>query len=145
MSIEPRNDEMTARLKSAKSAFILEAVACRDRGLDSAAMALFLRAAEIELELAEHFRPRRDKRDYWISLLSAGSCFLSARQYARARSALRRVAKHFPEARQWIAECGGKPDAPMVAGTPGLQALIELLVKKGVIQEGEWADAMGVR
>ena len=32
---------------------------------------------------------------------------------------------------------------PLASATPGLQALIDLLVAKGVIQENEWAAAVG--
>ena len=44
------------RLKTAKSGYILEADASLARGLDSAAMALFVKAAELELDLVGLFR-----------------------------------------------------------------------------------------
>jgi hypothetical protein len=138
-------DRKARRLEEVKSAYILEAQASLARGLDSAAMALFVKAGELEVELAELLESKGDQRNAQVSLLSAGSCFLRARQYRRAVPYLERAAALFPEARELIAECQGKDDALLTPGTPGLQALIGLLVKKHVIDEAEWAEAIGVR
>ena len=134
------------RLKAVKSAYILEAGASMARGLDAVGMGLLLKAAEMELQLAELFRSQKDdERNAQVSLLSAGSCFLGARQYRTALVLLAQVVDRFPDARGLIAQCEGKEDAPVAAVTPGLQALIELLVKKKVIDEREWADAFAAR
>lgn len=130
------------RLKTLKSAYILEADASMARGLEAVAMGLFLKAGELELELAEVFRSQNDLRNAQVSLLSAGSCLLRARQYRSAIKWLESAADQFPEAREMISQCEGREDVPLGAATPGLQALIELLVKKKVIEEREWADAI---
>ena len=131
------------RLKAVKSAYILEAAASMARGLDSVGTGLLLKAAEMELQLAELFRSQKDdERNAQVSLLSAGSCFLRARQYRSALHLLEQVVERFPDARDLIAQCEGKEDAPVTNVTPGLQALIELLVKKKVIDEREWAEAI---
>jgi hypothetical protein len=105
-------------------------------------MGLFLKAGDLELELAEAFRSQNDDRNANVSFLSAGSCYLRAKQYRNAVKWLELAAAHFPEARELIAQCEGKDDVPLNAGTPGLQALIGLLVKKKVIEEREWAEAL---
>jgi tetratricopeptide (TPR) repeat protein len=130
------------RLKTVKSAYILEANASMARGLEAVAMELFLKAGELELELANLFQSRNDSRNAQVSFLSAGSCLLRAKQYRNARKWLESAAEQFPEARELIAQCEGKDDVPLSAATPGLQALIGLLVKKKVIEEGEWAEAL---
>ena len=58
---------------------------------------------------------------------------------------LQEVAAEFADAQDLIAQCQGKEDVPLVAGTPGLQALVDLLVAKGVIQKTEWTAALGSR
>ena len=132
-------------LKRLKSAYILEAKASKTRGWDSAASALFLRAGQLEMELVELFRSQDDEKNARVSLLSAGSCLLQAQQYQTAIETLRQVAEQFPEARESIAECEGKQNVPLAATTTGLQALIDLLVKKKLIEEGEWAEAVAGR
>ena len=62
-------------LKLAKSAYILEADSSLERGLDSAGMALFVKAAELELELAGLFREQGEERNAQVSLRSAGFCY----------------------------------------------------------------------
>jgi hypothetical protein len=132
-------------LKTAKSAYILEADSSLERGLDSAGMALFVRAAELELELAGLFRAQGNERNAQVSLRSAGFCFSRARQYGRAREVLRQVAEQYADVREWIDQNKEKADVPLASATPGLQALVDLLVTKGVIQENEWAAALGPR
>jgi hypothetical protein len=129
-------------LKTLKSAYILEADASMARGLEAAAMGLFLKAGELELELAEIFRSQNDDANAQVSFLSAGSCYLRAKQYRSAIKWLELAAVQFPETRELIAQCEGKEDLPLNAATPGLQALIGLLVKKGMIEESEWAQAL---
>ena len=135
-------DPKLERLKTLKSAYILEADASMARGLEAVAMGLFLKAGELELELAEMFRSQNDSRSAQVSLFSAGSCLFRARQYRSAIKWLELAVGQFPEARELIAQCEGKEDVPLSAATPGLQALIGLLVKKKVIEEGEWAEAL---
>ena len=53
------------RLRTAKSAYILEADSLLARGLDSAGMALFVKAAELELELAGLFREQGNEETSW--------------------------------------------------------------------------------
>ena len=135
-------DVKTEQLRALKSAYILEADASMARGLEAAAMGLFLTAGELELKLAEIFRSQNDTRNAQVSLFSAGSCFLRARQYRSAVTWLELTAEQFPEARDLIAQCAGKEDVPLTGATPGLQALIELLIRKKVIEESEWAEAL---
>jgi hypothetical protein len=130
------------RLKTAKSAYILEAEASLARGLESAGAALFVKAAELEGDLASLFLARGDEENAQVSLRSAGFCYARARQYRRAEELLKRVAEKFADAREWIDRNTEKEDLPLASATPGLQALIDLLVTKGVIQEGEWAAAL---
>jgi hypothetical protein len=132
-------------LKTAKSAYILEADSLLARGLESAGMAIFVKAAELELDLAGLFREQGDDRRSHVSLRSAGFCYSRARQYRRAGEVLSHVAAQFADVRKWMAENQGKEDVPLAAATPGLQALVDLLVTKGVIQENEWANAMSPR
>jgi hypothetical protein len=86
------------RLTTIKSAFLVEARSAKAQGLDTPAMALFVRAAEMELELAELFLARDEGSNPQVSWRSAGFSLP--------------------------------------------QALIDLLVKKNVIEAGEWAEAM---
>jgi hypothetical protein len=141
----PRENTRIERLKAVKSAYILEARTLTARNQHSAAMPLFLRAGEMEIRLARLFRSREDENNARISLLSAGSCFIEARQYRRAIEPLREVVDQLPEARKLIAQCTGQEDAPLTAGMPELQALIDLLVEKGLIEEGDWAKAIANR
>ena len=130
------------RLTTIKSAFLVEARSAKAQGLDTPAMALFLRAAEMELELAELFLARDEVNNAQVSWRSAGFSLLQARQFRRAAEALEKAAERFPDVRAALAECEGKDDVPLPMVTPGLQALIDLLVKKNVIEAGEWAEAM---
>jgi len=66
------------RMKTVKSAYILEADALAARGLETAAMALFMTAAERELELAETFESRSDRTNAQLSRFSAASCLYRA-------------------------------------------------------------------
>jgi hypothetical protein len=129
-------------LKTAKSAYILEADASLARGLESAGMALFVKAAELELDLAGLFRAQGDERNAQVSLRSAGFCYSRARQYRRAGNVFKQMAGQFADVRKWIAQNKDKDDLPLASATPGLQALIDLLVTKGVIEENEWAAAL---
>jgi len=133
------------RLKAVKSAFILEARSLKERGSPTFAIPLFRRAAELERELAELFGEEDDQRNRAVSLLSAGSCFVEARQYRTAVRTLEEVVDRFPEARQLIAQCGDKEDLPAPVEPPALQNLIDLMVRKGLITEDDWADAMKAR
>ena len=65
-------DPKVERLKALKSAYILEADASMARGSDAAAMELFVKAGEMELQLAALRSPRHRP----VSLFRAGSCFL---------------------------------------------------------------------
>jgi len=141
MSDSPANSRIE-RLKAVKSAFILEARSLSERGSPTFAIPLFRRAAELECELAELFGARKDQRNRAVSLLSAGSCFVEARQYRTAARTLAEVADQFPEAKQLIAECGDKEDLPAPVEPPALQSLIDLMVRKGLITEDDWADAI---
>ncbi len=131
------------RLRTAKSAYILEADSLLARGLDSAGMALFVKAAELELELAGLFREQGNERNVLVSIRSAGFCYSRARQYRHASDVLNQVAGQFTDVDQWLDQNNGKEDVPLASPTPGLQALVDLLVAKGVIQENEWAAALG--
>ena len=138
-------DDLIKRLKLIKSAYILEADASMARGLDTVAMRLFIKAAELELELAEYFDAQSDHLDAHISRFSASSCYFRARQYQQASTLLRQMPKKFAGARErkeMLAECAGKEKVPLTGLTPGLQALIGLLVKKNLIDEEEWAAAV---
>ena len=130
------------RLRTAKSAYILEADSLLARGLESAGMALFVTAAEMEMELAGLFRAHGDDRKAGVSLRSAGFCYSRARQYRRAGEVLTQVAEQFSDVREWLDHNQEKEDVPLASATPGLQALVDLLVTKGVIQEDEWAAAL---
>ena len=105
-------------------------------------MDLFVKAAGLELELADWFESRSEQVNAQISRFSAASCFFRARQYRRARELFEQLLAVFPEAPKLIAECEGKEDVPLTGATPGLQALIDLLVKKKLIDEAEWAQAI---
>jgi hypothetical protein len=133
------------RLKTVKSAFILEARSLSEQGLAAFARPLFRRAAEMECELADVFRLKNDSRNADVSLFSAGSCLVQARQFRSAAEILETVTDRFPEAQALIAECGDQDDLPVVAETPALQTLIELLVKKGLITEEDWVGAFAAR
>jgi tetratricopeptide (TPR) repeat protein len=133
------------RLRAVKSAYILEADASTARGLEPVAIGLFLKAGEMEVELADLFRSNNDDKNAQVSLLSAGSCFLRARQYRLAMKSLEQAVERFPEAQGLIDECKGKEDVPLAGATPGLHVLIDLLVKKKVIEAGEWEEAFASR
>ena len=136
------NDVAISRLKAVKSAYIIEADASMASGHEAAAMDLFVKAAGLELELADWFESRSEQVNAQISRFSAASCFFRARQYRRASELFEQLLAVFPEARKLIAECEGKEDVPLTGATPGLQALIDLLVKKKLIDEAEWAQAI---
>ncbi len=110
-------------VKTAKSAYILEADSLLARGLDSAGMALFVKAAELELELAGLFHARGDERNAQVSLRSAGFCYSRARQYRHAGEVLTQVAEQFADARQWIDQNQGKDDVPLASATQGFKRL----------------------
>jgi tetratricopeptide (TPR) repeat protein len=139
------NVTVVNRLKAVKSAYILEADALMDRGMEAAAMELFIKAAEMELELADFYHSRSEEGDAQISRFSAASCFFRARQYQRATALFEQVRIEFPEARKLVAKCKGRQDVALTGATPGLQALIDLLVKKKVFDEAEWAEAVAAR
>ena len=130
------------QLKGIKSAFLLEARSLDAQGLTFYALPFFRRAADIELELAGMFRALGRENDARVSLLSAASSLAQAKQFRTAVPILEQVADVFPEARDMLADCRGKEDQPLVAETPALQALVGLLVKKGLISDGEWAEAL---
>jgi hypothetical protein len=130
------------RLKAVKSAFILEAQSMADRGLLPLSMSLYESAADAELSLARLFESLNRQEDARISLFSAASCLVQARQYQKALPILEGVREAFPEAEQMILDCRDKEDEPILAGGPELRALISLLLKKGLITEAEWAKAL---
>jgi hypothetical protein len=132
-------------LKTIESAFLLEAGALVDAGLVAAAWPFYRRAAELECELADLFEAQGNVRDAGVSRFSAASCFLQARQYRTARELFRRVVDVFPEAEGLMTECGDKEDAPAIVQTPGLEALIGLLVRKGIISDDDWVQAVQTR
>ena len=68
----------------------------------------------------------------------------SAQGSIGARELFEQLLAVFPEARKLIMECEGKEDVPLTGATPGLQALIDLLVKKKLIDEAEWAQAVAI-
>lgn len=94
-------------------------------------MALFVKAAELELELAGLFCAQGDERNAQVSLRSAGFCYSRARRYRRAGEVLKQVAEQFADVHEWIDQNKEKEDVPLASATPGLQALIDLLVTKG--------------
>ena len=130
------------RLKAVKSAFILEAQSLRDRGLMPFALPFYQSAAQAELALADLFGSLRREDDAHISLFSAASCLMQARQFQRAIPVLELVLDTFPEAEQMIQQCRGRKDEPLLADTPELRALIKLLLDKGLITEDEWVEAL---
>ena len=142
MSNDKSSNLRIQQLKTAKSAYILEADSSFARGLESAGMALFVKAAELELRLASLFHEQADERNAQVSLRSAGFCYSRARQYRQAGEVLKQVAEQFADVREWIDQNKDKDDVPLASATPGLQALIDFLVIKGVIQEHEWAAAL---
>jgi len=133
------------RLKTIKSAFLLEARALADAGSVAAAGPFYRRAAQLECELADLFEMQDNSRDAGVSLFSAASCFLRARQYRTALELFQRVVDRFPEAEGLMAQCRDKEDAPGVAETPALEALIRLLVRKGIISDDDWVQAVQAR
>jgi tetratricopeptide (TPR) repeat protein len=135
-------DEKIRRLKSVKSALILEAQALRDRGLAPFSRPFYQSAADAESELADLFRSLNRPQDAQISLFSAASCLVQAGQFQKAVPHLRRVLGAFPEAEAMLQECQGRKDEPLVADVPELRALIALLLRKGLINEAEWAQAL---
>ncbi len=131
------------QIKTVKSAYILEARTLKDRGLDSAAMALYRKAGEMEIDLAALLQSAGEAKGAKVNLLSAGSCLLLARQYRRAREILSRLSEDFPqEVPGMIAECEGKEDEPLISDSLELQALINLLMRKEVINASDWAEAL---
>ena len=139
------DDDIAARigrLKTIKSAFLLEARSLDHQSLSLFALPFFRRAADIESELARLFESSDRPNDALVSLFSAGSCLVRARQFYSAIPILERVVEKFPEAKEMLAECQGKQDQPLAAEMPPLHALVDLLVKKGLISEGEWTKAL---
>lgn len=130
------------RLKAVKSAFILEARSLRGRGLAQFARPLYQRAAQAEFALADLFRSLSRPDDAQTSLFSAASCLVQASQFQQAIAVLESVAPAFPDAAEMIRQCRGKRDEPLVVDSPETRALIELLLKKGLITEDEWAEAL---
>ncbi len=135
-------DRRIDRLKTIKSAFILEARSLQDQGLAAYAMPFYRKAGELENELAQLFHAQHDDRNASVSELSAASCLVQARQYQAALQILEKLAGRFPEAERLMAECRGKEDVPVHAATPALESLVHLLVRKRVISEGEWTQAL---
>ena len=132
------------QIKAVKSSYLLEARKLKDRGLDSAAMALYLKAGEMELDLAAILQAAGEAKHAQVNLLSAASCLLLARQYRQALEILNRLAEDFPdEVPGMIAECEGKEDVPLTSDSLELQALINLLLRKDVINASDWAEAIG--
>lgn len=118
-------------LKTVKSAFLLEAHALTDAGLVAAAWPFYRRAGELECELADLFESQDNPREAGVSRFSAASSFLLARQYRTAWELFRQVVDLFPEVEGLMTQCVDKEDAPGLAETPALEALIRLLVRKG--------------
>jgi hypothetical protein len=135
-------DVKMERLKTLKSAYILEADGAMTRGLEDAARELFVKAGEMESELAELFGAKNEAKNRRVSLFSAGSCFFRARQYGRAVDAFQQVADEIPEARDLMAQCEGKADVPLAGAAEGLQALVGLLIELRVIEPKDWAGAL---
>ena len=140
----PDNDatDRMQRLRTVKSAFILEARSLKDQNLAVFALPLYRRAADLELELADLFRSMGRDRDAWVNLFSAASCLVQARQFQAAAPLLEQVADKFPEAKEMLAECQGKSDEPLVTNTPAVQALVDLLIRKRLITTDEWTEAL---
>ena len=129
-------------LKTVKSAFILEAQCLVHQDLPFLALPFYRRAADLELELAELFGSLDRPKDALISLFSACSCLVQARQFRTAVAILEQVVEKFPEAKEMLDECQGKSDEPLATETPAVQALADLLVSKGVITNDEWTTAL---
>ena len=136
-SVARRMEELTR----VKSNLILEARSLSGRGSGAAAQDLYQRAAELEGELADLYESLGRPKDAWISLLSAGSCLVKARQFRSARAVLERIVEHFPEAHDLLAQCGEKDDESSESEPPAVKALVDLLVQKHVITEEDWAEA----
>ncbi len=136
------SEERIRSLTGYKSNLILRAEASKAEGMTHLALPLYLTAAEAELELSGLFASLQRDRDAQVSLLSAASCLVEARQYRRALPILLRVREAFPETEQMIQQCQGKQDQPVMADTPEVRALIRLLLNKGIITQDEWATAL---
>jgi len=130
------------RLKTVKSALILEAQSLKDRGLGPFARPFYQSAADAEMAIVELLESLGRQDDARINLLSAASCLVQAGQFEKAVPILEMVQQAFPEARDMLRECRGKKDEPLIADTPDLRALIQLLLRKGLISEDEWAEAL---
>ncbi len=134
------------QLKAIKSAYLLEARKSKERGLDTTARALYLKAGEMELDLAELIRAAGEPDNETINLLSAGSCLMLARQYRRAYETLDLLREEFPnDVPAMLAECEGKDDVPLPSDSQELRALIGLLLRKEVINPEDWAEAIAER
>jgi hypothetical protein len=129
------------QIRAIKSAFIIEAERLSAQGLEAFARPFYQEAGEGEVLLATLFESLHRTSDAKISLLSAGSCLVKARQFARALPILKRVRTDFQEAEDMIQNCRGKDDEPLAADIPELRALVKLLLKKGLITEREWTEA----
>jgi hypothetical protein len=123
--VDEPNDAAVKRLKAVKSAYIIEADALTARGVETAAAAMFIKAAEMELELAALFRSQSEQVYVQISQFSAGSCFFRARQYRRAAEQFEQVLAVFPEVCKLMAVCEGTDDFGLTRhpGTPCIDRL----------------------
>jgi hypothetical protein len=128
-------------LKTAKSALLLEAELLKSMGLIHYARPLYFRVAEHEIQLAEAFASLGRDRDAQVSYLSAAHCLIEAHKFATAYRVLQSVLERFiddQEARQLIKMCEGKADEPFTADMPEIRALVNLLLRKKLIEESEW-------
>lgn len=128
-------------LKTAKSALLLEAELLKRMGLVHYARPLYFRVAEHEVQLAEAFASLGRDRDAQVSYLSAVHCFIEAHKFATASKVLQSVSERFidgQEARQLIKMCEGRADEPFTADMPEIRALVNLLLRKKLIEESEW-------
>lgn len=128
-------------LKTVKSALLLEAELLKGMGLIHYARPLYLRVAEHEIQLAEAFASLGRDRDAQVSYLSAAHCFIEAQKFATASRVLQSVLERFlddQEALQLIKMCEGKADEPFTADLPEIRALVNLLLRKKLIEESEW-------
>lgn len=130
------------QLKAVKSAFILEGHSLSTQGLEAFARPFYEKAAQGEIALAELFFSLQRQEDASISLFSAGSCLVKARQFQKAIPILQRVIGVFPEAKEIIERCYGKNNEPLGVDMPELRAIVNLLLKKHLITEDEWARAI---
>lgn len=137
-------DDVTQKLsglKTAKSALLLEAELLKRMGLVHYARPLYFRVAEHEIQLAGAFTSLGRDRDAQVSYLSAAHCFIEAHKFATASRVLQSALERFiddREARQLIEMCEGKADEPFTADMPEVRALVNLLLRKKLIEVSEW-------